>query len=208
MTLEDGNTEFIYDAENPVKAVCTITSYNGSGAFVAAVGVCDGSSYKTQDGEIKIKVTPTSLQYEMTTAWKEPFLDSGLWDIHNFNYDLSITCTIRVDARIDRFTYRVSSIVPQDGFCMEKIPRLTIKWGCLAEGTEILMADGTQKKVQDLLIGDLIKTVSGSARVKNMWLGTEEGCVRITADNGRELVITRGHTILAHTCAKLSILES
>ena len=196
MFSDNGNVKFICDEQHPTLAICTIAPYDTGGAVVAAVGVCNGGTYKTGDGEIQIDVSETSILYEMTKAWKIPFTESGDMNLHNFHYELAIYCRIRTDQTEGPYTFYVSSVTEKGGFYMEKIPDITMKWGCLAEGTQILMADGTLKAVQDIRIGERIKTDGGNAEVTNIWSGTQEGCIRVVADNGRELVMTKDHPVL------------
>lgn len=190
------NTEFVCDTHHPVSAICTITPSGSTGAVVAAVGISDGNQYLTNDSNISIDAHSDYIQYEMTKSWNIPFEESGNWDLHDFSYELSINCTLLIGERETNRTYFISSTKAEGKSCLTKIPNITMKWGCLAEGTQIIMDDGTQKAVEDICVHDRVKTGSNSAEVINMWRGTQDDCIRITADNGRELIMTEGHPIL------------
>lgn len=58
---------------------------------------------------------------------------------------------------------------------LAEIPRLNLRWGCLQKDTMIRMADGTKKKVQDILKGEKIAGAGGViCNVINRTYGTEE----------------------------------
>lgn len=61
----------------------------------------------------------------------------------------------------------------------------------------LLMADGSQKKICDISIGDRIRSLNDSALVDNVWEDLEiVPMVRITVDN-KELLLTRYQPVQA-----------
>lgn len=195
ITLTTSGAKFL---KNPqVTAVCSISKPGIGGARVMAVGLCDDSSYHTTDGEIDIKVAGdgSSITYDMTTAWKEPFLEGGSFALHEFDYDFSIRATIQYGESTLGHTFRISSSLPEEA-CMYQIPKITIKWGCLAEGTEILMANRKKRAIEKIQTGEHVRTDGGTAEVTNMWRGKEKECLLVRADNRRKLIITKSHPVL------------
>lgn len=185
--------------DKPITAICSISPPGVGGALVTAVGLCDSHSYQTKDGEISITVPEdgSSITYDMTKPWDAVFLDSGSFDLHEFDYDLTITFYVSINGKpeSDPHTFSISSKADTKKSRIEHIPRITIKWGCLAEGTEILMAKGKKKPIQEIKIGDRVKTDEGIAEITNVWRGKEEECLLVRTDNRRKLILTKGHPV-------------
>jgi ATP-dependent DNA helicase UvrD/PcrA len=73
---------------------------------------------------------------------------------------------------------------------------------CVLEGTQITMANGTTKPVEDISVGDEVLSCYGSgdfrpARVQDTHRATRPHGVSITTKGGRELTSTREHTHFA-----------
>lgn len=67
-------------------------------------------------------------------------------------------------------------------------------WGCLAEGTKILMADGSEKEIQNIKTGDLIVNSKGeSIRVTELITGTEQYIYRVVTEGGRKVSASYNH---------------
>lgn len=196
LQCESGNMKFIRDEKHPVTVVCSISPTGTGGALVVATGRNVGNDYQTEDGEIEIGGDEYCIEYTMTKAWKQLLPSMVGYTSVEYNYNLSIECTMQVDKKEYGCRYFVSSTNPQGGRCLKNIPKINFIYDCLAEGTQILMEDGTLKAIQDICIGERVKTDEGCAVITDMLRGTQEGCLRIAADNGKELVMTKGHPIL------------
>lgn len=71
-------------------------------------------------------------------------------------------------------------------------------WGCLAEGTKILMADGTEKEVQNIDAGESIINSKGeTVKVTNLITGTEEYIYRTYTESGRLISASLLHPFAA-----------
>lgn len=66
------------------------------------------------------------------------------------------------------------------------------KCGCLGKGTNILMGDGSQRRIEDIRIGERIWN---RFKVENIWTGTEETLVYIKTAAGTELYLTNDHLV-------------
>lgn len=66
---------------------------------------------------------------------------------------------------------------------------------CFAEGTKIMMADGTQRKVELLRAGDLVWSKGQNAMVKEVRLCQECQVETIILENGLELSLTGAHGV-------------
>lgn len=82
---------------------------------------------------------------------------------------------------------------PMDG--TKNIPPLQFVYSCLAEGTLILMADGSRKAIENVQRGELIKAGDGTEReVACSYLGYYTGKVlEITA--GESIVLSHNHVV-------------
>ena len=76
---------------------------------------------------------------------------------------------------------------------------ITIEWGCFAKGTRILMADHTEKCIEEIRPGDRVKTRGGSAAVKEVIRGREDTLAVIGTGRGRCLLVTPDHPMLTQT---------
>ena len=73
---------------------------------------------------------------------------------------------------------------------------------CLVEGTPVTMADGTVRPIEDVRVGDLVRSCYGSgdfraARVTDTFRSERVDGIRIVTRGGREIVSTPEHTHFA-----------
>lgn len=69
--------------------------------------------------------------------------------------------------------------------------------GCVEKDTEVLMADGTRRRICEIRIGDLIQCDGGSfVRVLDVIRGEESGLWRIKAFDATEILATDFHPFL------------
>lgn len=80
----------------------------------------------------------------------------------------------------------------------KKIPFITILWGCLARGTNVRMADGSLRKIEDIRISEQVINPyhDGSATVTNTWSGKENMIYRIETREGRCIEASENHPVL------------
>jgi RecA/RadA recombinase len=76
-----------------------------------------------------------------------------------------------------------------------------ISGGCLEAGTLIQMSNGTNKKVEEISVGELVKTLDGDKEVTYTWNpdtlenGTPE-CYRVTFEDGTSVVCSAPHKFM------------
>lgn len=76
------------------------------------------------------------------------------------------------------------------------IPPVSIRWGCFAADTEILMADYSEKPISQIKPGDMVMTPSGPAGVQSVYKGTEDELIVIETEDGKDLRVTKGHVMV------------
>ncbi|MCI9445676.1 MAG: hypothetical protein HFF69_13410, partial [Oscillospiraceae bacterium] len=94
--------------------------------------------------------------------------------------------------------YLTSFLDADMGNSCRKLRQLKIQIGCVAEGTRVLMGDGTQKEIQNVKIGDQILGAEGEqpGTIINVWRGKESKMYCITTEDGSRLFLTGSHYIL------------
>lgn len=84
---------------------------------------------------------------------------------------------------------------------MELFSKTVVTGGCVVEGTKIQMGDGTLKNIEEVKVGDLIKTPSGVDTVTHAWNpdtledGTPE-CFEIEFEDGYSVTVSDKHKFL------------
>lgn len=96
---------------------------------------------------------------------------------------------------------------------METYAKQIISGGCVVEGTKVQMADGTLKNIEDINVGDYVRTLSGESEVKITWCpetldeGTPE-CLSITFDDGYNVIVSETHKFLVSIEDKFEWIEA
>lgn len=80
-------------------------------------------------------------------------------------------------------------------------PKAIVSGGCLVAGTQIIMADGSFRAIEDVKIGEMVKTKIGNRKVTNVWNpetleeGTPE-CVKLVFSDGFKVTCSLSHKFL------------
>ena len=84
---------------------------------------------------------------------------------------------------------------------MEMFSKTVVTGGCVVEGTQIQMADGSTKNIEDVKVGEIIKTPSGSDVVTHAWNPEtlEDGfpeCFEVEFEDGYKVTVSDKHKFL------------
>lgn len=76
-----------------------------------------------------------------------------------------------------------------------------VSGGCLLPGTKLMMADGSLKNIENVAIGDSVKTLQGNKPVTHIWdpetlLEGMPDCIKITFEDGHSVSCSEGHPFL------------
>lgn len=84
------------------------------------------------------------------------------------------------------------------GYSCRKIRNMIMQIGCVAEGTQVRMADGSLRAIENIAIGDKVRSSADNliGSVVNTWTGTEEEMYCIETVNGHRLLLTSNHYVL------------
>jgi hypothetical protein len=167
--------------------------------------------------------TDTGFTFQLDNDWLDsvPTAIGTLSDIVSLSFFVKFIYTDGTPDEIQISSYIGVSDDPN----LKKIPTLGLLWGCLVEGTLITMFDGEQIPIENIRIGDRVKTDNGYAVVTNTWKGRESEIVRILTDSGelecslthpvkttagmvRALDITANHTLIAQNNEHRSVLSA
>ena len=83
----------------------------------------------------------------------------------------------------------------------EMFSKAVVSGGCLAKGTKLQMEDNSLKNIEDIKVGDRVKTLNVSNEVTHIWDpetlidGTPE-CFKIVFDDGYRVVCSENHPFL------------
>ncbi|MEG0615318.1 MAG: Hint domain-containing protein, partial [Oscillospiraceae bacterium] len=188
-----GNTVFCRDF--PVTALCTISplSPGEGGKYIMATG----SSEDISESEVKIQVYDNYMTVEMVDPWKTPFPYGNFLVPYDFSYEVKIMLkTLTSDEKIPAFHTLYLSSIKGEGACLDTIPNISIRWGCLKENTSIAMFDGSYRLIQDIRIGDRVRGKDGFNRVNNVWSGVEEHSLTIELENSASVICTDSHPFM------------
>lgn len=84
---------------------------------------------------------------------------------------------------------------------MEMFSKVVMTGGCVVKDTLIKMADGSDKAVQDIQVGEMVKTMTGSSEVSHTWNPETlaEGhpdCYEFEFDDGYKVTTSKTHKFL------------
>lgn len=84
---------------------------------------------------------------------------------------------------------------------MEMFSKAVMSGGCVVENTKIIMSDGTEKNIQDVVEGEYVKTLIGDKLIKHTWspdtleVGEPE-CFEVSFEDGSTVTCSENHRFL------------
>ncbi|MGG1944052.1 hypothetical protein AB1286_04495 [Trinickia sp. NRRL B-1857] len=126
-------------------------------------------------------------------CWQQ-VANNSLWD---FLLKIHVKTLDRAGAPAYEVYAAFLSRLPASTLNELKVPQLVFQLGCLKGGTQVTMADGTRKAIEQVRIGDLVASPHGPEKVRGVTTGTDTRFVKIaTAQPGEEpLYVTETHPI-------------
>jgi hypothetical protein len=115
-----------------------------------------------------------------------------------YDYSLHIRFEAKYQNKENEYEVTISSF-PNDNNSPnhQQILPITLQWGCLAEGTLIAMADESKKAINEIVIGEYVKTVGGkSAKVVDVLRGTDSLLYTVETISGKIIRLTYNHALL------------
>lgn len=155
--------------------------------------------HKIGESELVISSDRKTLTWDLCDNWENAVPESIVAGSRNYDFDMYIEIFCNYCQAEHRLIIS-SNDFPQyrEYKFYKQIPQINVLWGCLAEGTRITMADGFLKKVEEIQIGDFVRTSDGTiTAVKNVVVGTEETMYQLCLENGRSVMATITHPFLS-----------
>lgn len=122
--------------------------------------------------------------FAFPTDWSKTIPDSTLAGSKTCHLEVEMifTCKETDDKEYYLCIYSSDPLDPRSPH-YAKVPLLKFKWGCLQKDTKVRMADGTEKKIQDIQLGEEVAGAGGTAcKVVNRTNGTEKEVYRLKVD--------------------------
>lgn len=88
------------------------------------------------------------------------------------------------------YTYKPGSMVIY-------IPPIHLWWGCYGKDTQILLADGSTRRANEIRVGDYMSCYGGKMlNVSDIFCGQEPNLFRVEVDCGNSICVSAGHPML------------
>lgn len=85
----------------------------------------------------------------------------------------------------------------------EMYSKTVVGGGCMVAETKVTMSDNTLKNIQDIVVGDSVKTLLGSKEVTNTWnpdtlFDGEPECYEVEMIDGTKVIVSENHQFLTN----------
>ncbi|MCC4590255.1 hypothetical protein LL974_03790 [Xanthomonas campestris pv. cannae] len=108
-------------------------------------------------------------------------------------YSFSLVIAVSVQGK--RAWATVSSAVQGDTVSTRTIPPVQVVAGCIAKGSKVTLATGTTRAVEQLKVGDRLKSQGGDLAVAAIASGTRDASVTLTLASGQSVQVSTSHAI-------------
>lgn len=146
-----------------------------------------------------IKWTPSnsSLSWEFPDCWYDILQKNNFAVANNVNFYCKMSVVLESGIAVPIVISSEDREHKDPSF--KKIKAIDIEWGCFAKGSRIKMSDNSLKNIEDLKVGDKVKTENGCAAVIETIVGSEEKMILIRTSNGCKLTITDDHPVMTES---------
>ena len=179
-------------------SVASPPNFSGNCVLMRRSGVGDGATLAFPSDQIPGLCTGAG----STVTWNigPDWFQGAPWD-QNQTIDLDFMLSFSVSPGGGSFI-RVTSLPAVVGnnppSNVAPVAPMMFVWGCLAAGSTVLMADGGEKRIEEIVIGERVRGADGAPLVvRNCWTGREtQPLVRLETDGGASLLVTEEHPML------------
>ncbi len=143
------------------------------------------------------KTHPSGFSFELDPEWKAD-VPARRWPKRD-RVDLLMEVEFEHESG-KRGSFELSTTADRSQGNVGKVDWMNLLWGCVKRGTRVLMADGSERPIEDVRPGDrvLCDAQGGSATVRDVLRGTEERLVAFSTTNGRQLLCTADHPLFTN----------
>lgn len=150
----------------------------------------DKQIYPSEDG--------SAFYWKLERDWDSAIPDSVKFGnrLHSFDMQLKFYC--KGDESIHKIVVSSDDYPELQGLnSYKQISKIRLYWGCVAEDTQILMADGTMKRADEVVEGDEVMSKDGGKDIVcKVISGTNQTMYRMKLESGKELLATDDHPIV------------
>ena len=155
--------------------------------------------------EITISDDRKTITWNLSDNWENFVPESTKEGNRDYSFDM------RIDFMCKKCQFRHALIISSEDYPQyedyhfyKKIPMINVLWGCLAEGTDVTMSDGSNRKIEELNIGDEVIGGDGvAAKIKNIVTGTEDTIYQLVLESGENVLATYEHPFMTSEGMKL-----
>lgn len=157
-----------------------------------------GVPYSTQLSGEYFRKTDEGFSFGLPTSWSSPIKDSVKAGLRAYDIDITITFSTDQGEGIISASSREGASLPgkKSNAHFASIPSVRLFWGCLEASTLVTMADGSEKPIRDVTVGDQVETMDGAATVTDVVRGSEKELIHFETDDGTHLDVTEHHPLL------------
>ncbi len=149
-------------------------------------GVDVGSTFM---GDPNTKVVGDTISWDMTANFGHVCFPN------NENYTLTFSLMLTF-AKVPIWATITNEPSTKPTVSTLKIPALQVQYGCLLEGTEVRMADGSRRRIETIKIGDMVAGRKGPLRVNGTTVGWDFDFVELSDSARGKVTVTPGHPII------------
>ena len=185
------------------QSFCTLTDKSGTSGGVRLIAGLH-ENYIESGFVFKASEDRRTATVSLISPWKEHTLQPG--DMKKFFYDMDLHLELVMEEKDNPKHTETAFLdlsnrngnIPSD-FCEEemRLYPIALMWGCLAEDTQICMADGSKKRISEISIGEMIMQPEDGrpVKVQNIWKGMEEALILIRTEEGDVVRMTKEHPV-------------
>lgn len=167
----------------------------------AAILQCEGygTIFYEKDfaGKISASADCKSFDWEMDKDWDSAIPDSVKFGNRQHSFDMQIKFYCNGDEAIHKIVVSSEDYPELRKYnSYQKISKIQLYWGCIAEDTQILMADGSVKRADSIAIGDKILDKDGNTDIISKIVdGTSQTMYCLMLESGKQLLATDDHPV-------------
>lgn len=150
--------------------------------------------------DIEWEIKDSALSWKFPDYWHTTLRPDQMGIMEDLNFYCKMYIMVMNKNQPGIF-HRLSTVItcndmPYDDPAVKVIEKLEIQWGCFAKNTDIKMADGSVKRIQDIRPGEWVMTEDGSKKVLELISGEEEKMICIGSRRGHTIMITKDHPVM------------
>lgn len=144
------------------------------------------------------KLEQNAFKWDFDCDWNATVPCGTMKDSRVYGFDMRLAFFAKREGEEPkRYFVNVSSYQKEESPHYKHISNIKVLWGCLAEGSLVLMADGTEKPIEDVRAGDRVMGLYRfPLKVVNTYEGTEDEMFVVRTDDGKEVMATITHPFL------------